>query len=186
MFLSSGAAAVRQKICGRSTTKKSRASRQSFPFRWFLQSGTKPTSRFSILLPPDVRGVRAAIASYRARLVGAAEGDVEAARARLSNTLSRRVWTHPAERLSSLRERVATARRRGESAAAARVKIERRLLQARKAQLSALDPKRVLARGYVLVETSDGALVGSKEQANAHQKVQIIWHDGRAAATIEN
>ncbi|HEX8551367.1 MAG TPA: exodeoxyribonuclease VII large subunit [Abditibacteriaceae bacterium] len=138
------------------------------------------------LCAPDVRGVRAAIASYRARLVGAAEGDVEAARARLSNTLSRRVWTHPAERLSLLRERVATARRRGESAAAARVKIERRLLQARKSQLSALDPKRVLARGYVLVETSDGALVGSKEQSNAQQKVQIIWHDGRAAATIEN
>ena len=137
------------------------------------------------LCAPDVRAVRGALQSYRARLVSAASGDIETARERLENMLSRRVWTHPTERLGRLRERVSSAQRRVQGAVASRVKIERRLLGARRAQLKALDPKSILARGYVLVESETGNLVSSKTKARAGETVNLVFHDGRARARIE-
>jgi exodeoxyribonuclease VII large subunit len=47
-----------------------------------------------------------------------------------------------------------------------------------RSQLHALDPQRVLERGYALVEQQDGSLVTGVAQAQSHSTVRVRLHDG--------
>jgi exodeoxyribonuclease VII large subunit len=68
-----------------------------------------------------------------------------------------------------------------------RVKIEGQAVAARRAQLQALDPRRVLERGYALVgDAASGALISSVSHAQAGQAVNIVLHDGTVAARVED
>ena len=94
----------------------------------------------------------------RERMKNAVEGEVEMARQRLESLRSRRVLTNPSERLQPLRERVVLRRRQAREIVRGRVKIEAQIVRTRRAQLSALDPNRVLERGYALIsQTKNGA-----------------------------
>lgn len=138
------------------------------------------------LCAPDVRDVAARVGSLRGRLHHAVAGDVELARARLDGLMSRRVLKHPPERLVPLRERVQTRRTRVRDAVQRRVKIERQLVASRRAQLQALDPRRVLERGYALVsDAKNGALITQANQTSDNQKLRIALRDGTIAARVE-
>ncbi len=138
------------------------------------------------LCAPDVRDVAALVASLRGRLHHAVAGEVVLARARLDGLTSRRVLKHPQERLVPLREGVQTRRARVRDALERRVKIERQLVASRRAQLQALDPRRVLQRGYALVsDARSGALITAATQTSDNQKLQIALRDGIVAARVE-
>jgi exodeoxyribonuclease VII large subunit len=62
---------------------------------------------------------------------------------------------------------------------------EAQRLQERARRLQALDPQRVLQRGYAWVEAADGRPVLSVRALSAGQAVRAVWADGRARATIE-
>jgi exodeoxyribonuclease VII large subunit len=139
------------------------------------------------LVTPDVRDVLAFVSSMRSRMVNAVAGDVELARTRLDSLRSRRVLTHPHERLQPMRERVQLQRTRVRDAFSRRVKIEGQAVATRRAQLQALDPLRVLERGFALLgDAASGALISSVSQAQAGQSVSVVLHDGTLAARIEN
>ena len=58
--------------------------------------------------------------------------------------------------------------------------------QARQSRLQALDPTRVLQRGYAWVEDAQGRAVVSARALVAGQHVQAVWADGRAWAAIQS
>ncbi len=58
--------------------------------------------------------------------------------------------------------------------------------QARQSRLQALDPTRVLQRGYAWVEDAQGRAVVSARALLAGQHVQAVWADGRAWAAIQS
>ncbi len=66
------------------------------------------------------------------------------------------------------------------------VQIQRRQQQLAAAQqrLAALDPQRVLQRGYAWVEAADGRPVVSALALRPGQAVRAVWADGRARAEI--
>lgn len=51
-------------------------------------------------------------------------------------------------------------------------------------RLAALDPARVLQRGYAWVETAEGRPIVSAASLAAGQRVQAVWADGRAEAEV--
>jgi exodeoxyribonuclease VII large subunit len=53
-------------------------------------------------------------------------------------------------------------------------------------RLSALDPARVLQRGYAWVEGADGRPVLSVRQLAPGARVQAVWADGRALAEVQS
>ena len=67
-----------------------------------------------------------------------------------------------------------------------RVKIERRLLAAHRAQLHALDPQRVLERGYALLLDEKGALITQVAQLKSGQNVRAQLADGSANLRVED
>ncbi len=59
-----------------------------------------------------------------------------------------------------------------------------RRLQSHAERLAALDPRRVLARGYAWVEGDDGRPVVSVQALTPGQTVTAVWADGRAQAEV--
>jgi exodeoxyribonuclease VII large subunit len=57
-------------------------------------------------------------------------------------------------------------------------------LDASRDRLQALDPQRVLQRGYAWVEAADGRPVVSARSLHAGQSVRAVWSDGHAQAQI--
>ena len=137
------------------------------------------------LVAPDIRDLAATIESLRGRAARAVEDDVTGWRERLDFLRARRVLTHPRDRLVLQRERVGELHRRIGLGARNRVKIERRLLASRHAELSALDPRRVLDRGYALVEKTDGKLLRAASETARGDELKIILRDGAIAARVE-
>jgi exodeoxyribonuclease VII large subunit len=139
------------------------------------------------LVVPNQREVAALLSSLRLRMRNAVAGDVELARQRLDALRSRRVLARPAEQLVPLRERVASYRRELREALSRRVKIEKQNVQAKRAQLSALDPRRVLERGYALVsDAQSGRLLGGIEDAVGTRTVSIALRDGLLHAQLQD
>ena len=139
------------------------------------------------LCAPDIREVSALVQSLRGRLHHAVAGDVELARERLNGLMTRRALTHPHERLQPMRERVARLRTQVRDAAGRRVKIERQNVAVRRTQLQALDPRRVLERGYALVsDTASGQLITSAQGTQQGDRLHIALRDGTLSARVES
>ncbi len=135
------------------------------------------------LVVPNCREVRAGLGILRERMRNAVEGEVQMARQRLDSLRSRRVLTQPQERLLPLRERVALRRHQARETVRQRVKIEAQNVRTRRAQLLALDPNRVLERGYALVsQTRNGRLVSSAQETT-EPDLTITLRDGTLNVT---
>ena len=57
-------------------------------------------------------------------------------------------------------------------------------LAATQERLQALDPHRVLQRGYAWVESADGRPVVSSQALRQGQAVRAVWADGRAQMEV--
>lgn len=57
-------------------------------------------------------------------------------------------------------------------------------LEVLQSRLDALDPRRVLARGYAWVTTEEGRPIVSAAGLRAGQRVQAVWADGRAVTEV--
>lgn len=69
-------------------------------------------------------------------------------------------------------------------ASLAAVGRQRDRLAADAARLAALDPRRVLQRGYAWVEGDDGRAIVSARGLSAGQALRAVWADGRADARV--
>ena len=136
------------------------------------------------IVAPDARDLLSALSHTRQRLYRSVSAPLQAARQRLEWNRARPGLRHPRERLREEASKVKRARARIRAAAESRVRIERQILTARRAQLHALDPQRVLERGYALVEQGDGSLLSSTNQARAGDALSVRLHDGSLAARV--
>lgn len=133
------------------------------------------------LATPDIRELHAAVNGLRWRLYNAAAGEVRLARQRFESLRRSRALGDPRERLAQSREEVAQLRRRALSAFARHVKIERQNVAARRAHLRALDPRRVLERGYAwLRDKATGRVITSAAQVQPGMEYVLQLHDGVA------
>ncbi|HJV70208.1 exodeoxyribonuclease VII large subunit [Ideonella sp.] len=84
-------------------------------------------------------------------------------------------------------QRVALAHRSQRLVQAARSAQARQAdrLRAEAARLAALDPRRVLSRGYAWVEAEDGRAIVSAHSLQAGQTLRAVWSDGTARATVD-
>lgn len=136
------------------------------------------------IVAPDARELKSALGGTRQRLHRSVLSPLGALRQRLEWNRSRPGLRHPRERLREEGAKVERARARIRAAAESRVRIERQILASRRAQLHALDPQRVLERGYALVEQSDGSLLTGARQAGPGDRLKVRLHDGGLAVRV--
>ena len=146
----------------------------------FVADRRAPTpSAAAELVAPDVRELLGYVLGLKLRAAQAASGDIRLARQQLEFLKRSRVLSQPTTQIETLRERVADLRERAAEAAGCHVKIERARLDGARAQLRALDPRRVLERGYAfLTDDQTGAIVSSLQEAKRGQVLTVTLADG--------
>jgi exodeoxyribonuclease VII large subunit len=138
------------------------------------------------MVAPELERVQAAVDGLRWRLYNAVAGDVKLARQTLDSLRKQRVLTRPGARLEAARTQVRQLRTQVRDAIERRVKIERQALDARRAQLRALDPQRVLERGYSLADNAaTGQLIRSAHDVRPGQKLTLTLQDGTVHVTVD-
>ncbi len=81
--------------------------------------------------------------------------------------------------------RAEVLRRKAAAGAGAEADAQRRALEGLGLALAAHDPRRVLDRGYAIVDDREGGLVTSAEQARALRALRVTFSDASVDARIE-
>jgi exodeoxyribonuclease VII large subunit len=136
------------------------------------------------LATPDGRELSAAVAALTARAARQLGGHLADERARVDGLAVRLRRAAPAARLATNRQRIDDLSRRGTRAITNIVQQQRARLRGEDLRLTALDPSRVLARGYAIVATVDGAVVHSVAQVTPGDALRVRVADGAFAATV--
>jgi len=131
------------------------------------------------LVAPDIRELLGYVMGLKLRAAQVASGDIRLARQKLDYLKKSRALANPAAQIQGLRDGVAALRARAAEAASCHVKIERARLDGARSQLRALDPRRVLERGYAfLTDAQTGAIVSSLADAKSGQTLVVSLADG--------
>lgn len=136
------------------------------------------------LATPDGRELSAAVAGLAAQAARLVAVRLAAERARVENLALRLRRVSPAARLANDRQRVDELARRAGLSMAARLRHERERLRGQVLRLVALDPGRVLARGYAIVTRADGAVVSSVGQVAPGDRLAVRVADGSFPARV--
>ncbi|MEJ5199262.1 MAG: exodeoxyribonuclease VII large subunit [Anaerolineae bacterium] len=136
------------------------------------------------LATPDGRELAAAVAGLAAQAARLVAARLAAERARVENLALRLRRVSPAARLANDRQRVDELARRAGLAMTARLRHERERLRGQVLRLAALDPGRVLARGYAIVTRTDGAVVSSVGQVAPGDRLAVRVADGAFPARV--
>jgi exodeoxyribonuclease VII large subunit len=136
------------------------------------------------LATPDGRELSATIAALRARAERQLGDHLADERTRLDGLTVRLRRAAPGARLAADRQRVDDLSRRGALAIVNTVRQQRARLRGEGLRLTALDPSRVLARGYAIVATVDGAVVYSAAQVTPGDALRVRVADGAFGATV--
>lgn len=156
------------------------------------------------LAAPERAGLLHALAAHEERLARRVRQRLDGA-AQTLDTLALRLQ-RPAQRLGAEQARLATLAQRRGAVLARAIERERQALEHRAqrlrqaasgaagrqhdrldsvtARLAALDPKRVLRRGYAWVEAEDGRAIVSARGLAPGQALRAVWADGRADAQV--
>ena len=131
------------------------------------------------LVAPDIRELMGYVLGLKLRAAQVASGDIRLMRQKLDYLKKSRSLANPAGQIAQLRDGVAALRARAAEAASCHVKIERARLDGARLQLRALDPRRVLERGYAfLTDEQTGAIVSSLADARSGQTLVVSLADG--------
>ncbi len=145
---------------------------------WVADVRAPTPSAAAELVAPDARELMLALHGTRARLHRGVASPLSALRQRLEWNKARPGLQHPRERLCEEGLKVERARARIGAAMESRVRIKRQILATRRAQLHALDPQRVLERGYALIERAQDTLLTSATQVSQGDELKVRLHDG--------
>ncbi len=136
------------------------------------------------LATPDGRELSAAVGALMARAERQLSGHLADERTRVDGLAVRLRRAAPAARLATNRQRVDDLSRRGALAITNTVRQQRARLRGEGMRLTALDPSRVLARGYAIVARADGAVVHSVAQVTFGDAVRVRVADGAFGAIV--
>ncbi|MEP6873599.1 MAG: exodeoxyribonuclease VII large subunit [Burkholderiales bacterium] len=98
--------------------------------------------------------------------------------------LAHRLASHAPRAVQAQRSRLEHAQGELQHRIAMRMAAERQRVVALDARLLALDPSRVLARGYAWLTDADGQAVVSAQKISAGQALQAVLHDGTAEVQV--
>lgn len=134
---------------------------------------------------PDVGQEAAAIRQARARGRAALTNRLDAEQDRLDALRSRPVLAEPERLLEVAQERVRAHRLAARAAFAVRIETQQAAVETLAAQVRALSPAATLARGYAVLTTPGGAVVGSVRSAQEGDAVDGLLADGRLRLRVE-
>jgi exodeoxyribonuclease VII large subunit len=136
------------------------------------------------LITPDQEEVRSALGAYAATLDAILTDQIRQHRLRVQ--LSERALAHlsPRVRLANARQRLDDASLRMQNALLHRFTLRRERIKRLEAQLGALNPLNVLARGYAVVRKEDGDVVRSVTQVTTGERLTIRVSDGEIDTTV--
>lgn len=133
---------------------------------------------------PDRRQLAAVVAGLAEVARGEIGGRLADERDRLERLTARAGRASPDRRLAQYRQRIDDLARRGRLAVANTLRSRRDRLTGMRLHLAALDPTRVLTRGYAIVTRPDGAVVSSTAHVAAGDAIQIRVSDGQFDARV--
>ncbi|NLG27562.1 MAG: exodeoxyribonuclease VII large subunit, partial [Chloroflexi bacterium] len=152
----------------------------------FIADLRAPTpSAAAAAVVPDQRELREQLLAGEQRLAALLQNRL--ARLREQWAAQRRLLKQygPQGRLDEQRQRIDELLARGTAAVQHRVALVRAELAGVRGALAALDPRRVLGRGYAIVQDArTGAVIGSATQVVLDQAVNIHMRDGSPGAVI--
>jgi exodeoxyribonuclease VII large subunit len=135
---------------------------------------------------PDSAELLQGLHEYRRRLGESLLGRAEIVRERLDAMAQRRVFRFPLERLRERERLLDDAEERLARAVGQRAALAKQCADAQAARLQALSPLNVLARGYSLTRTADGArIIHSASQVRPGDRVEVLLAAGRLLAEVE-
>ncbi len=134
---------------------------------------------------PDLREVRPALMQLAASARAAITARLATEHAELTRLASRTTRASPVRRLGHSRQRVDDVARRAQLAVANHLRNRRAQLDGIRLQLAALDPARVLDRGYAIV-MHQGAVVASIRDVHVGDAVTVRVSDGAFEATVQD
>lgn len=153
-----------------------------FDFVADLRAAT-PTAAAEIV-SPDIAELKNEVREARRALQSLLQSQFVCARQQLNSLRARRVLAQPQTRVATEREKLSRLRERLRDGASCGVKIEQQKLEKFNAQLRALDPLRVLERGYALLLQSDGKVLASAKDAAHDEVLRAILHDGELKVSV--
>jgi len=142
-----------------------------------------PTEAAEIVVPNGTELLRR-IEQLRRRLASALAGTVERARQRLTSSASRRAFRHPETLLRERAQRLDEALERLKSAVAHRLRLTRERAQALAGRLDALNPLRVLERGYSVTLGPDGSVLRSVARLSRGDRIVTRLHRGQIHSDV--
>lgn len=153
----------------------------------FVADKRAPTpSAAAEMVAPDVRELLGYLGGLQLRAAQGLVGELRAARGRVDLLEQKLAFASPAKRLELERERVTSLGKRAAEAGKARVKIEAQRLAGLSAQLRALDPKRVLERGYAMLsDAQSGAIVSNLKDVREGQTLVVTLQKGTFQVAVQ-
>ncbi|MEM8680634.1 MAG: exodeoxyribonuclease VII large subunit [Planctomycetota bacterium] len=137
-------------------------------------------------LLPDQDEIEARIKSLHDRLSSGVRRLVQHGRQRAELLLARPVLRSPLDRLHDLARRLDELEARTHRAIRLKVQRDRDRLSGRSAQLEALSPLRVLARGYSYTQREDdGQIISHTDQLSEGSRVMTTLDNGRFVSTVD-
>jgi exodeoxyribonuclease VII large subunit len=144
-----------------------------------------PTAAAELATPISRADLWAGLASLKSRL-GTAMQTAVAARQRQIETLSARLgFVSPERRILSYRQQLDEMERRAVHATSQRLKLEQERLRGLERRLFTLNPLAVLARGYAVVQHTDGRLIRRVAQARPGETLRVRVSDGSFGVEVK-
>ena len=153
----------------------------------FVADKRAPTpSAAAEMVAPDVRELLGYLGGLQLRAASGIGSELRLARSRVDLLEQKLAFASPAKRLELERERINSLGKRAQEAGKARVKIEAQRLAGLSAQLRALDPKRVLERGYAMLsDAQSGAIISALQQVREGQTLVVTLQKGTFQVAVQ-
>ena len=152
----------------------------------FVADRRAPTpSAAAEMVVPDKTEILAQLAQIRGRLLDAARRRIEAARGRLRLLAERRALQRPETALDQRRQRLDELRERLVRAAKAGLRAKAERLARLRGVMGAMDPRRVLERGYAILRRRDGRIVRSPEEVAPGERLEAEVARGSFGVRVE-
>ncbi len=142
-------------------------------------------SEAALIAVPDVAKVKAELLDLQSRLQGSLRLLAQQARNQLTAIASRRIFQHPVELLSNSRRLLDEQEQRLDRAMRSRCERSREQLRSFAAQLEALSPLKVLARGYsITTDAETDALIRSSKECKPGQRLRTRLGEGELISSV--
>ena len=133
---------------------------------------------------PDAREVKAHISTLLTRLSRGTANNIAAKRAKLDALMHSTMFTYPQRMLENRAQRLDMLRANLRQNALRTLSNKRQQFVVALEKLDAMNPARVIRRGYGIVQ-HDGKLVKSKKQVKSGDSLSIVLSDGNIEATVQ-